>query len=308
MFRVLCLLLVSSAAFAAGDVDRMTLAGGLVGLDSPSGLSLAVMHEQLLDQSSPPPCDEGFSYCLYLPDEAYAGTNLRSAGLAITRRQDLRSMASCLLAQPDGWSSLQPGVEIGAEVATSRFGDVGEGAAGSYTTGEVLRLFDGAECWELETRLGLSRFENYPPGQVREFTGEDEEAVERLLWSALDSVTVAGEKVVWPVRGSSALDEFVRVELPTVVTSPLTLRGEARGYWFFEASFPVRLVADDGTELASGFVTATGDWMTEGFVPFEGTLEFEVSEPTQATLVLERDNPSGLAEHDAAARYPVSLR
>jgi len=303
---------------AAGDVDGMTLAGGRVSLDLPPGLSLAVSRQQLLTDASPPPCREGFDYCLYLPEGTYAGTNLRSAGLAVTRREELRAPVSCLLAQPEGWSGLQPGIvypdeaqlasDTARPVVTSRFGDVGEGAAGSYTLGEVLRLFDGEECWELETRLALTRFENYPPGQVAEFTAADRADVEQLLWSVLDSATVLGTPVAWPTEGSSDLSAFVRVDVPAEATSPLTLSGEARGTWFFEGSFPVRLLAEDGTELAAGFVTARGEWMTEAFVPFEGQLEFAVDGPRPAVLVLERDNPSGLPEHDAAARYRLTLR
>src|SRR5690606_36522274 len=224
----------------------MTLAGGRVSLDTPSELALAVTPEQLLVAQSPPPCDEGFAYCFYLLEEAYEGTNLRSAGLSIARRQDLRARTSCLLAQPRGWSDLQPDVVWGDELATSRFGDVGQGAAGSYTLGEVLRLFDGVECWEFETRLGLTRFENYPPGEVEEFTSQDQEATTNLFRTLLDSVTVAGDGVTWPEAGTSDLEEFVRVELPDEITSPLTLRGEARGTWFFEGSFPVTLVTQAG--------------------------------------------------------------
>ncbi len=295
-------------AFAAGDVDRMTLAGGRVSVDTPSELALAVTQEQLLVAQSPPPCDEGFSYCFYLLEDAYEGTNLRSAGLSIARRQDLRARTPCLLAQPGGWSELQPDVVWGDELATSRFGDVGQGAAGSYTLGEVLRLFDGVECWEFETRLGLTRFENYPPGEIEEFTAADQAAVRRLLWSVLDSASVAGTDVQWPTEGSSDLADFVRLDLPDELTSPLVLRGEARGTWFFEGSFPVRLLAQDGSEIATGFVTATEEWMTEDFVAFEGTLEFSVAGPTPATLVLEADNPSGLPEHDAAVRFEVQIR
>lgn len=295
-------------AVAAGDVNRMTLAGGRVSLEAPVELALAVTQEQLLVDASPPPCDAGFSYCFYLTDQAYAGTNLRSGGLAITRRQDLRSMTSCLLSQPDGWSALQPGVHISETYSTSRFGDVGEGAAGSYTLGEVLRLFDGEECWEFETRLALTRFENYPPGAITQFTMEDQENASEVFWSILDSAAVEGAPVKWPEQGSSQLEDFVRVELPDQITSPLVIRGEARGSWFFEGSFPVGLIAPDGSQIAGGFVTATGNWMTEGFVPFEGTLEYEVGGPTQATLVLERDNPSDLPQHDAAVRLGVTLR
>ena len=81
------------------------------------------------------------------------------------------------------------------------------------------------------------------------------------------------------------------------VTSPLIVRGEARGTWFFEATFPLMLVVEDGTVLAQGFATAQDEWMTENFVPFEGTLTFtQQAQEQQATLVLMKDNPSGLPE------------
>lgn len=304
-------------SLAAGDVDSMTLAGGRVTLDLVPGLALAVSQEQLLDRSSPPPCDPGFDYCLYLPEDAYAGTNLRSAGLGITRREELRAATPCLLAQPDGWSDLQPGTTWadglsgldGRPLATARFGDVGEGAAGSYTLGEVLRLFDGRDCWEIEPRLALTRFENYPPGQVREFTEADRNDVEQLFWEVLRSATVLTHRVTWPEEGSGDLSDFVRVVLPAEVTSPLRLDGEARGTWFHEGSFPARLFAADGTQIAVGLLTVQDpEWMTEGFVPFAGEITFTVDSPTPAVLYLERDNPTGLPEHDAGARYQVLLR
>src|SRR5687768_13489706 len=46
-----------------------------------------------------------------------------------------------------------------------------------------------------------------------------------------------------------------------IVSSPLTVKGEARGPWYFEASFPVRLYDDVGTEIAVGVAQAQGEWM-----------------------------------------------
>ena len=91
----------------------------------------------------------------------------------------------------------------------------------------------------------------------------------------------------------------------TKVSNPLEIRGTARGYWFFEASFPIILVDENGKELATTIATAEGEWMTEEFVPFKATLEFEL--PTTATgeLILKKDNPSGLPENDDALRIPV---
>ncbi len=96
------------------------------------------------------------------------------------------------------------------------------------------------------------------------------------------------------------------------VTTPLQVSGEARGNWFFEGSFPVVLTNWDGLIIAEGVATASGDWMTESFVPFTATLTF--TNPLTAgapeymangTLILKRDNPSGLPEQDAALELPI---
>lgn len=89
------------------------------------------------------------------------------------------------------------------------------------------------------------------------------------------------------------------------VTSPLTVTGEARGYWYFEASFPVRLFDADGNELAVVPAQALDEWMTEEFVPFEVELVFTPPATPTGTLRLERDNPSGLPENDDALIIPV---
>lgn len=104
---------------------------------------------------------------------------------------------------------------------------------------------------------------------------------------------------------------LIRVTNPRadqVVQSPLTVMGEARGYWFFEASFPVKLLDKDGNLLALGVTQAKSDWMTEDFVPFEVTLIFVAPLARESgTLVLMRDNPSGLPENDESFSIPVVL-
>jgi hypothetical protein len=70
---------------------------------------------------------------------------------------------------------------------------------------------------------------------------------------------------------------LIKVQTPLVeslVSSPLNISGEARGNWFFEASFPVVLVDWDGVVVAEGVAEAQGEWMTESFVPFVASLEF----------------------------------
>lgn len=89
------------------------------------------------------------------------------------------------------------------------------------------------------------------------------------------------------------------------VTSPLVIRGKARGPWYFEASFPVRIEDANGTPVASHYAEATDEWMTERFVSFTGTLTFLPPTTPTGMLILERSNPSGLPEHDDELRIPV---
>lgn len=89
--------------------------------------------------------------------------------------------------------------------------------------------------------------------------------------------------------------------------SPFIVRGEAKGSWFFEGDFPVRLLDGDGKEIASAPAKAIGEWMTDSFVPFEAVLTFPPSASGAGTLILEKANPSGLAEHADSVRIPLKL-
>jgi hypothetical protein len=103
--------------------------------------------------------------------------------------------------------------------------------------------------------------------------------------------------------------DLIRLNTPRpnqFIKSPLIISGEARGYWFFEASFPISLVNWDGLIIADGIATADSDWMTEDFVPFTAEIEFD--NPTysnRGSLILQKDNPSGLSEHDDALEVPI---
>src|SRR3989338_8039421 len=98
------------------------------------------------------------------------------------------------------------------------------------------------------------------------------------------------------------------------ITSPLTVKGRARGTWYFEASFPIVLTDWDGRIIAEHYAQAKGEWMTTNFVPFEGELEFEspvfsgVNKDhfsRRGYLIFKKDNPSGLPEHDDALEIPI---
>jgi hypothetical protein len=106
-------------------------------------------------------------------------------------------------------------------------------------------------------------------------------------------------------------DDLIRIATPrpnAVIASPLTVSGMARGSWFFEASFPVKLFDGNGELLSQGIAQAQSDWMTKEFVPFEATLIFAVPPTSMGTFVLLKDNPSGLPENEDELHVPVRFR
>lgn len=123
--------------------------------------------------------------------------------------------------------------------------------------------------------------------------------------------TPEGKKFVEDIGNELEKTDLIKITAPRpneIITSPLTIEGEARGYWFFEASFPVKLVDAAGKEIATGIAEAQSDWMTEKFVPFKATLEFSQPETLKGTLILQKDNPSGLSENDDSLKIPVKFQ
>jgi len=92
-----------------------------------------------------------------------------------------------------------------------------------------------------------------------------------------------------------------------VISSLVSILGQARGSWFFEAVFPIKLLDDKGNLLASGQAQAQGDWMTEDFVPFTAQLSYILSATSTGVLIFNNDNPSGLSENSKEFRVPVII-
>ncbi|MEP6260630.1 MAG: Gmad2 immunoglobulin-like domain-containing protein [Gillisia sp.] len=106
------------------------------------------------------------------------------------------------------------------------------------------------------------------------------------------------------------LNDLLRVENPQrgqLVTSPLKITGEARGYWFFEANATVELLDGNMNQISETYTTAMGEWMTEDWVPFSGTLAFEKPATENGFLVLHKANPSGLKEHEMSDTIQVKF-
>lgn len=93
------------------------------------------------------------------------------------------------------------------------------------------------------------------------------------------------------------------------IESPLIVRGEARGGWFFEADFPVVLTNWDGLIIGEAIASTQEDWMIDEFVEFEAVLEFEKpSYKNNGTIIFQKDNPSGLSENDDALEFTIYFK
>lgn len=127
---------------------------------------------------------------------------------------------------------------------------------------------------------------------------------------------------VQPVKGPTislvpaiSSDGHVRVDAPhanDLVASPVTVKGSVTGGgWFFEASFPVKVLDGDGTVLGQGPAQAQGEpgsWMTTGTVPFAASITFTAPRYATGTIVLMKDNPSGLPQNAAELRISVRFQ
>lgn len=93
-----------------------------------------------------------------------------------------------------------------------------------------------------------------------------------------------------------------------IVASPMTIKGKARGGWFFEATLPAVLKDDQGNVLAQGPMRADSDWQTPDFVNFSGTMTFDPGTAPYGVLIISKDNPSGLPANDASVAIPVRFK
>jgi len=112
-----------------------------------------------------------------------------------------------------------------------------------------------------------------------------------------------------PTYLNASADNIV-VTNPTpgsVTGKTFTVMGEARGGWYFEASFPIEVQDMSGTVIARGIGQAQGEWMTPDFVPFTAEITVPESFIGEAVLVLRNDNPSGDAVNARSVSFPFTI-
>lgn len=119
------------------------------------------------------------------------------------------------------------------------------------------------------------------------------------------------EEVPEKITYKNATADQIKVDLPfpgAVTGKEFSVTGMARGTWYFEASFPIGVFSQDGEILlASAIAQAQDEWMTEDFVPFKADIKMPDNFSGPATLVLKKDNPSGLPENEASISFPITV-
>lgn len=111
-------------------------------------------------------------------------------------------------------------------------------------------------------------------------------------------------------NNTNTIPEEINVRIDSLkagdtVTNPLNITGSART-WYFEGSFPVQLLDENGKILVAVPAQAQSDWMTENWVPFKAELNFISPKNQNGTLVLAEDNPAGFDEFEKL-EIPVKI-
>ncbi len=135
-----------------------------------------------------------------------------------------------------------------------------------------------------------------------------------VIFILLGSVVFAGVQKEMPeeLATTTGNTDIIRLTSPRsgeAIESPLIITGEARGPWYFEATFPVVLTDWDGLIIAQHYAEAQDSWMTTEYVPFRAVLEFEKpAYGERGSLILRKSNASGLPEHDDALEISIKFK
>ncbi len=139
-----------------------------------------------------------------------------------------------------------------------------------------------------------------------------------FILGALIYIVLQPKKVLAPMPNTNEVNvepvddksDFIKVDKPSaedLVASPLEIRGQARGTWFFEGSFPIVITDANDLIIGQGIATSSEEWMTENFIPFSATIWFDRPETASGKIILKKDNPSGLKEYDNQLVLPIQF-
>lgn len=114
-----------------------------------------------------------------------------------------------------------------------------------------------------------------------------------------------------PPAPAQPLSARVLVSSPrenATVGQTFSVEGKAPGSWFFEAQFPMQVRDAQDNVIGRATGSAQGEWQTEKLVTFKATMHIDESYHGPATLILMKDNPSGLPENDDSVTVSIVVQ
>jgi|GEM_PF-981424 len=130
-------------------------------------------------------------------------------------------------------------------------------------------------------------------------------------------ITKDGKSFIQPTPDNTQSSPSTGSLTEVVVTEPVSgafvansfiVRGTVPPGWMFEGVFPVELQNAKGIAIAqaTGTELEPGSWSSGSPIAFTATVEFPAT-TGKGTLVLKKDNPSGLPENDRSFKLPVAF-
>ena len=178
---------------------------------------------------------------------------------------------------------------------------------------EALAIAQNSECTEKGTLPGTGTYNDATNAWWLDFMPKQELVQNGCSPQCVVTAALSAASIDWRCTGLGGMaskDDLINVTSPridAVVQNPLSVTGEARGNWYFEASFPIKIYDSAGTLLGVTPAQAQGDWMTSEYVPFSALFTYKTPTTVTGYLVFEKDNPSGLPENANELRIPVTF-
>lgn len=120
---------------------------------------------------------------------------------------------------------------------------------------------------------------------------------------------VVGAKILQPTMSADGHLGVTAPQAGALIASPATIIGTITdGGWFFEGSFPVKIVDSNGAVIGRGVAQAQSDWTSTSSVPFTAIVQFSAPHGATGTVVLSKDNPSGAPQNDLSLTIPVRFK
>lgn len=158
--------------------------------------------------------------------------------------------------------------------------------------------------------IGTYQSQRSEVNRLNKQTAQLQQQVEKLN----QSLTAAKNQAPPPAADSYTSPKGVAIKVYTPASnaqmvSPVIVLGEVPGSWSFEAVFPVKLLDSDGNLVARATAQLLGSWTTDQLVPFYVKIIYNTNTVARGngTLVLQKDNPSGLAANDDSVSIPIKL-